>query len=113
MWGGIKPWLDAGTLEKVKIHSSSTYREALLEMVEEDQLPPQFGGTGPALPIDSSPDQLYAALLEGEEETSVPAASVTPGAISGNGKRRASKVEAPLESELILLILLGSIFLII
>lgn len=48
-WKVIKGWLDARTANKVEIISSAkTWKKRLLELVDPDQLPSDYGGTGPS-----------------------------------------------------------------
>jgi len=47
-WGIIKGWLDPRTASKVEVISSrKTWEKALLEYADVDQLPSDYGGTGP------------------------------------------------------------------
>ena len=47
-WGIIKGWLDARTAAKIEVISSrSTMEKRLLEFIDSDQLPKDYGGTGP------------------------------------------------------------------
>ena len=47
-WGIIKGWLDARTAAKIEVISSrSTMEKRLLEFIDADQLPKDYGGTGP------------------------------------------------------------------
>lgn len=47
-WGIIKGWLDARTAAKIEVISSrATMEKRLLEFIDADQLPSDYGGTGP------------------------------------------------------------------
>lgn len=47
-WGIIKGWLDPRTASKVEVISNrKTWEKALLEYADADQLPSDYGGTGP------------------------------------------------------------------
>lgn len=47
-WGIIKGWLDARTAAKIEVISSrATMEKRLLEFIDADQLPRDYGGTGP------------------------------------------------------------------
>ena len=47
-WVIIKGWLDARTSAKIEVISSrSTMEKRLLEFIDADQLPSDYGGTGP------------------------------------------------------------------
>jgi len=47
-WSMVKGWLDARTANKVEVISSrKQWEKALLECVDADQLPSDYGGTGP------------------------------------------------------------------
>merc|ERR1712029_1154349 len=47
-WGLIKGWLDARTANKVEVISNrKQWEKALLEYVDAQQLPSDYGGTGP------------------------------------------------------------------
>lgn len=47
-WNIIKGWLDARTAAKIEVISSrKTWEKALLEYIDPDQLPTDYGGTGP------------------------------------------------------------------
>ena len=47
-WRLIKGWLDARTAAKIEVISSrSAMEKRLLEFVDADQLPSDYGGTGP------------------------------------------------------------------
>ena len=47
-WRLIKGWLDPRTAAKIEVIASKTASEKrLLELVEEEQLPSDYGGTGP------------------------------------------------------------------
>lgn len=47
-WRLIKGWLDPRTASKIEVISSKdTARKKLLELIDEDQLPSDYGGTGP------------------------------------------------------------------
>jgi hypothetical protein len=48
-WRIIKGWLDARTAAKIEVISSrATMEKRLLEFIDADQLPSDYGGTGPA-----------------------------------------------------------------
>lgn len=48
-WKVIKGWLDARTANKIEIISSAkTWKKRLLELADPDQLPSDYGGTGPS-----------------------------------------------------------------
>jgi len=44
IWKIIKPWLDPITVEKIKVLKSN-YQEVLLDNIDADQLPEEYGGT--------------------------------------------------------------------
>ena len=47
-WRLIKGWLDPRTTSKIEVISSKDMaKKKLLELVDEDQLPSDYGGTGP------------------------------------------------------------------
>ena len=47
-WRVIKGWLDARTAAKIEVISNrSTMVKRLLEFIDADQLPSDYGGTGP------------------------------------------------------------------
>lgn len=47
-WRIIKGWLDARTAAKIEVISSkSTMEKRLLEFIDADQLPSDYGGKGP------------------------------------------------------------------
>ena len=47
-WRLIKGWLDPRTASKIDVISNKdTARKKLLELIDEDQLPVDYGGTGP------------------------------------------------------------------
>ena len=47
-WRVIKGWIDARTASKIEVISSrATMEKRLLEFIDADQLPSDFGGTGP------------------------------------------------------------------
>jgi len=47
-WGLIKGWLDPRTTSKIEVISSKKEAEKkLLELIDEDQLPSDYGGKGP------------------------------------------------------------------
>lgn len=47
-WRLIKGWLDPRTASKIEVCSTKEQaRKKLLELVDEDQLPSDYGGTGP------------------------------------------------------------------
>jgi CRAL/TRIO domain len=48
-WRIIKGWLDARTAAKIEVISSrATMEKRLLEFIDADQLPSDYGGTGPS-----------------------------------------------------------------
>jgi len=50
IWSGIKPWLDVGTQAKIQILATrKQWLPVLLEQIDTDQLPQEYGGTGPCL----------------------------------------------------------------
>jgi hypothetical protein len=51
VWGGIKPALDERTRNKLKLIGTN-YEEELLGIIDSDQLPPEYGGTGEPLAMD-------------------------------------------------------------
>jgi hypothetical protein len=44
LWAIIKPWLDPVTKDKFFVLGSN-YQSTLLQYIDADQLPPQFGGS--------------------------------------------------------------------
>jgi hypothetical protein len=44
IWAIVKPWLDANTLEKIRIFGSN-YIDGLKAVMAEDQIPAEYGGT--------------------------------------------------------------------
>lgn len=44
LWAMIKPWLDPNTASKIFVMGSN-YRDALLERIDADQIPLEYGGT--------------------------------------------------------------------
>jgi hypothetical protein len=44
IWHVLKPWIDPTTREKFHIYGTD-YRDALLEFIDSDQIPVEFGGT--------------------------------------------------------------------
>merc|ERR1719223_231273 len=49
-WKLIKGWLDARTANKIEIISSrKTMEKRLKELIDADQLPADYGGTGPSV----------------------------------------------------------------
>jgi hypothetical protein len=47
-WRIIKGWLDARTANKIEVISNrATMEKRLLEYIDSDQLPSDYGGTGP------------------------------------------------------------------
>ena len=47
-WSLIKSWLDPRTADKIEVISSKkAWAQRLLELVDEDELPEDYGGKGP------------------------------------------------------------------
>jgi hypothetical protein len=61
VWGGIKPALDERTRNKLKLIGSN-YEEELLAIIDADQLPPCYGGTGE--PLDMNDHLLLHSVEE-------------------------------------------------
>ena len=71
-WRMIKGWLDARTANKVHVNSSrASWVKKLLEVVDEDQLPSDYGGKGPdtndtimkSLSVEGSADRMFTKLV--------------------------------------------------
>lgn len=81
-WRMIKGWLDARTANKVHVNSSrASWVKKLLEVVDEDQLPSDYGGKGPdtndtimkSLSVEGCADRMFTKLvhLRGSEAVAV------------------------------------------
>lgn len=66
-WRIIKGWLDPRTANKIEVISSkSTMEKRLLELVEAENLPSDYGGKGPtteSILAQNSPERLEAKVL--------------------------------------------------
>eukprot|EP00639_Heterosigma_akashiwo_P029681 CAMPEP_0194663088 /NCGR_PEP_ID=MMETSP0295-20121207/608_1 /TAXON_ID=39354 /ORGANISM="Heterosigma akashiwo, Strain CCMP2393" /LENGTH=294 /DNA_ID=CAMNT_0039544473 /DNA_START=118 /DNA_END=999 /DNA_ORIENTATION=- len=50
VWRGVTPFLDKNTVAKIEIYAKEKdWRPALQRAIAPDQLPPEYGGTGPPL----------------------------------------------------------------
>ena len=58
LWAMIRPWLDQNTVAKIRIFGYNDYQDALKEVIDEDQIPKEYGGTAdwrlPGRPLDWS-----------------------------------------------------------
>jgi hypothetical protein len=79
-WAMIRPWLDPITANKIRILGSDFLEELRLE-IADDQIPPQYGGSGKdftwtwPFPSESgcAPEQLAGSGMSHEVLTTVPA----------------------------------------
>ena len=63
-WNLIKGWLDARTANKIEVVSNrKDWEKKLLEYVDADQLPSDYGGRGPST-IDSMAKSNYTGGLK-------------------------------------------------
>lgn len=44
IWSLIKPWLDTQTTSKIQIHTSTSYQQALKDLIPEENIPVFYGG---------------------------------------------------------------------
>jgi hypothetical protein len=75
-WGWVKPVVPKMFTDKIKICSSSTMRDQLLEFIDEDQLPLEYAGANPSpecVPLGQGPCELklreHVAKLDRGEST--------------------------------------------
>jgi hypothetical protein len=44
LWAMIKPWLDPNTVNKIRVFGYNDYQEELKKVIDEDQIPKEYGG---------------------------------------------------------------------
>jgi hypothetical protein len=86
IWKVIRPWLDPFTANKVRIHSDVPTKD-ILELIDKDQLPEQYGGTckcsGGCIP-PINPDEKFeeydaAIIKEYKSRIQMKEATIAPG----------------------------------
>lgn len=111
IWGIVKVWLDDATKAKVQIFSQERYwRPALLELIEADQIPREFGGTNPIQLRDVThhdPTALHREMSAPARMAGIPPTKTTPAAhgrasakpgAGATNTARAEEVAAPAAS---------------